>query len=147
MRKMINLSKEAEPEIYATTSQWGTVLENVVMDPVTRELDFADNTLAEKYRGAYPISAIENASLTGRCGQPKNLIMLTCDAFGIMPPIAKLTPAQAMYHFLSGTQRSRWHGKGSNRADSDVLNLLRWPVHAASSKRLRKSAARSHQQI
>ena len=100
--KMINLSPEAEPEIYATTSQWGTVLENVVMDPVTRELDFADNTLAENSRGAYPISAIENASLTGRCGQPKNLIMLTCDAFGIMPPIAKLTPAQAMYHFLSG---------------------------------------------
>ena len=100
--KMINLSPENEPEIYATTSQWGTVLENVVMDPVTRELDFFDNALAENSRGAYPISAIENASLTGRCGQPKNLIMLTCDAFGVMPPIAKLTPAQAMYHFLSG---------------------------------------------
>ena len=64
--KMINLSPEAEPEIYATTSKWGTVLENVVMDPVTRELDFADNTLAENSRGAYPIHAIENASLTGR---------------------------------------------------------------------------------
>ncbi len=100
--KMINLSPEAEPEIYATTSMWGTVLENVVMDPETRELDFYDNTLAENSRGAYPISAIENASLSGRCGQPKNLIMLTCDAFGVMPPIAKLTPAQAMYHFLSG---------------------------------------------
>ncbi|GAB5458453.1 MAG: phosphoenolpyruvate carboxykinase [Henriciella sp.] len=100
--KMINLSPEAEPEIYATTSMWGTVLENVVMDPETRELDFADNTLAENSRGAYPISAIENASLSGRCGQPKNLIMLTADAFGVLPPIAKLTPAQAMYHFLSG---------------------------------------------
>ncbi len=100
--KMINLSPEAEPEIYATTSMWGTVLENVVMDPVTRDLDFADNTLAENSRGAYPISAIENASLSGRCGQPKNLVMLTADAFGVMPPIAKLTPAQAMYHFLSG---------------------------------------------
>ena len=100
--KMINLSPENEPEIYATTSQWGTVLENVVMDPETRELDFYDNTLAENSRGAYPISAIENASLTGRCGQPKNLIMLTADAFGVLPPIAKLTPAQAMYHFLSG---------------------------------------------
>ena len=100
--KMINLSPEAEPEIYATTSMWGTVLENVVMDPHTRELDFNDNTLAENTRGAYPISAIENASETGRCGQPKNLIMLTADAFGVMPPIAKLTPAQAMYHFLSG---------------------------------------------
>ncbi|MEO1028619.1 MAG: phosphoenolpyruvate carboxykinase [Pseudomonadota bacterium] len=100
--KMINLSEENEPEIYATTSMWGTVLENVVMDPETRELDFFDNSLAENSRGAYPISAIKNASLSGRCGQPKNLIMLTADAFGVMPPIAKLTPAQAMYHFLSG---------------------------------------------
>ncbi|MEM9739393.1 MAG: phosphoenolpyruvate carboxykinase [Pseudomonadota bacterium] len=100
--KMIRLSEEAEPEIYATTKQWGTVLENVVMDPETRTLDLDDGSLAENSRGAYPISAIPNASLTGRCGQPKNLVMLTCDAFGVMPPIAKLTPAQAMYHFLSG---------------------------------------------
>lgn len=100
--KMIKLSAEAEPEIYATTKQWGTVLENVVMDPVTGELDLDDGTLAENSRGAYPISAIPNASLSGRCGQPKNLVMLTADAFGVMPPIAKLTPAQAMYHFLSG---------------------------------------------
>ncbi|MEE2527238.1 phosphoenolpyruvate carboxykinase [Hyphobacterium sp. HN65] len=100
--KMIRLCPDAEPEIYATTQRWGTVLENVVMDPVTRELDLDDATLAENSRGAYPIDAIPNASDTGRCGQPKNLIMLTCDAFGIMPPIAKLTPAQAMYHFLSG---------------------------------------------
>ncbi|MEZ5986527.1 MAG: phosphoenolpyruvate carboxykinase [Hyphomonas sp.] len=100
--KMIKLSAEAEPEIFATTKQWGTVLENVVMNPETRELDLDDATLAENSRGAYPISAIPNASLSGRCGQPKNLIMLTADAFGVMPPIAKLTPAQAMYHFLSG---------------------------------------------
>jgi len=100
--KMIRLSAEAEPEIHATTKMWGTVLENVVMDPVTRELDLDDATLAENSRGAYPISAIPNASATGTCGHPKNLVMLTCDAFGIMPPIAKLTPAQAMYHFLSG---------------------------------------------
>ncbi|MFC7290133.1 phosphoenolpyruvate carboxykinase [Hirschia litorea] len=100
--KMINLSQEAEPEIYATTKQWGTVLENTVMDPVTRELDLFDNSLAENSRGAYPISAIPNASESGRCGQPKNLIMLTADAFGVLPPIAKLTPEQAMYHFLSG---------------------------------------------
>jgi len=100
--KMINLSEEAEPEIFATTKQWGTVLENTVMDPITRELDLFDNSLAENSRGAYPISAIPNASDTGRCGQPKNLIMLTADAFGVLPPIAKLTPEQAMYHFLSG---------------------------------------------
>jgi phosphoenolpyruvate carboxykinase (ATP) len=100
--KMIRLSAEAEPEIYATTKMWGTVLENVVMDPQTRQLDLDDASLAENSRGAYPMHAIPNASETGRCGHPKNLVMLTCDAFGIMPPIAKLTPAQAMYHFLSG---------------------------------------------
>lgn len=100
--KMIRLSEEAEPEIFATTKMWGTVLENVVMDPQTRVLDLDDASLAENSRGAYPISAIPNASETGTCGQPKNLVMLTCDAFGIMPPIAKLTAAQAMYHFLSG---------------------------------------------
>lgn len=100
--KMIKLSAEAEPEIYNTTKMWGTVLENVVMDPVTRELDFDDNSLAENSRGAYDLTAIPNASPTGRCGQPKTLIMLTADAFGVLPPISKLTPQQAMYHFLSG---------------------------------------------
>ncbi len=100
--KMIRLSAEAEPEIHATTKMWGTVLENVVMDPETRQLDLDDDSLAENSRGAYPMHAIPNASATGRCGHPKNLVMLTCDAFGVLPPIAKLTPAQAMYHFLSG---------------------------------------------
>ncbi len=100
--KMIRLSEEAEPAIFATTRMWGTVLENVVMDPETRELDLDDATLAENSRGAYPISAIPNASETGVCGHPKTVVMLTCDAFGVMPPIAKLSAAQAMYHFLSG---------------------------------------------
>ncbi|MFM9977532.1 MAG: phosphoenolpyruvate carboxykinase [Sphingomonadaceae bacterium] len=100
--KMIRLSPEAEPEIFATTKRFGTVLENVVMDPATRELNLDDSTLAENSRGAYPISYIPNASLEGRAGHPKNIIMLTADAFGVLPPIAKLTPAQAMYHFLSG---------------------------------------------
>lgn len=100
--KMIKLSEKAEPEIYATTQMWGTVLENVVMDPATRELDFDDNTLAENSRGAYDLTAIPNASPSGRCGQPKTLVMLTADAFGVLPPISKLTPQQAMYHFLSG---------------------------------------------
>jgi len=100
--KMINLSAEAEPEIYATTQRFGTVLENVVMDPQTRELDFNDNSLTENTRGAYPLSFIPNASETGRAGHPKNIIMLTADAFGVLPPIAKMTPSQAMYHFLSG---------------------------------------------
>lgn len=100
--KMIRLSEEAEPEIYATTKRFGTVLENVVIDPETRELDLDDPSLAENSRGAYPLSFIPNASETGVGAHPKNIIMLTCDAFGVMPPIAKLTPEQAMYHFLSG---------------------------------------------
>ena len=100
--KMINLSAEAEPEIYATTQRFGTVLENVVMDPVTRELDLFDNSLAENSRGAYPLSFIPNASATGTAGHPDNIIMLTADAFGVLPPISRMTPSQAMYHFLSG---------------------------------------------
>ncbi len=100
--KMIRLSEEAEPEIYATTRRFGTVLENVVMDPQTRELDFDDNTLAENTRGAYPIDFIPNTSEHNLGPVPSNVIMLTADAFGVLPPIARLTPDQAMYHFLSG---------------------------------------------
>ncbi|MFN6979696.1 MAG: phosphoenolpyruvate carboxykinase, partial [Gemmobacter sp.] len=100
--KTINLSPEAEPEIYATTHRFGTVVENMVYDPETFELDFADASLTENTRCAYPLEAISNASATGMGGHPKNVIMLTCDAFGVLPPIARLTPAQAMYHFLSG---------------------------------------------
>jgi phosphoenolpyruvate carboxykinase (ATP) len=100
--KMIRLSPEAEPEIYATTKRFGTVLENVVIDPVTRELDLDDNSLAENTRGAYPIDFIPNASAENMGPVPKNIVFLTADAFGVLPPIARLTPDQAMYHFLSG---------------------------------------------
>ncbi|RJY10117.1 phosphoenolpyruvate carboxykinase [Aurantiacibacter aquimixticola] len=100
--KMIRLSEEAEPEIYATTKMFGTVLENVVMDPDTRELDFDDNSLAENSRGAYPIDFIPNTSEENLGPVPSNVVMLTADAFGVLPPIARLTPDQAMYHFLSG---------------------------------------------
>ena len=100
--KMIRLSAEAEPEIFATTKRFGTVLENVVMDPVTRELDLDDATLAENSRGAYPIDFIPNSSEANMGPLPKNIVMLTADAFGVLPPIARLTPDQAMYHFLSG---------------------------------------------
>jgi phosphoenolpyruvate carboxykinase (ATP) len=99
--KTIRLSQEAEPEIYATTQRFGTVLENVVLDD-NREPDFDDGSLTENTRCAYPLHFIPNASATGKAGQPRNIIMLTADAFGVLPPIAKLTPAQAMYHFLSG---------------------------------------------
>jgi phosphoenolpyruvate carboxykinase (ATP) len=100
--KMINLSPEAEPEIFATTKRFGTILENVVIDAETRELDFNDNSLAENSRGSYPIDFIPNASKDNLGPVPKNIIMLTADAYGVLPPIARLTPDQAMYHFLSG---------------------------------------------
>src|SRR4030081_3238357 len=100
--KCIKLSKEAEPEIYAASKRFGAVLENVVLDESTREPDFDDGSKTENTRSAYPLDFIPNASRSGRAGHPKNLVMLAADAFGVMPPIAKLTPAQAMYHFLSG---------------------------------------------
>lgn len=100
--KVIRLSPEAEPEIYTTTQRFCTVLENVVMDPETRELDLDDARHTENTRAAYPIDYIPNASRTGTAPHPKNVVMLTADAFGVLPPVAKLTPSQAMYHFLSG---------------------------------------------
>ncbi|MEY2944208.1 MAG: hypothetical protein RLY97_2222, partial [Pseudomonadota bacterium] len=100
--KMIRLSPEAEPEIFATTKRFGTVLENVVIDPVTRQLDFDDNSLAENSRGSYPIDFIPNTSADNLGPVPANIIFLTADAYGVLPPIARLTPDQAMYHFLSG---------------------------------------------
>jgi phosphoenolpyruvate carboxykinase (ATP) len=100
--KTISLSPEAEPEIYATTSRFSTVVENMVHDPETKELDFEDARHTANMRCAYPLDFISNASETGLAGHPRNIIMLTCDAFGVLPPIARLTPSQAMYHFLSG---------------------------------------------
>jgi len=100
--KTISLSPEAEPEIYATCFMPNTVIENMVFDPETKELDFEDDSLTPNMHGAYPLHYIPNASESGLAGHPKNIVMLTCDAFGVLPPIARLTPAQAMYHFLSG---------------------------------------------
>ncbi|MFT4151537.1 MAG: phosphoenolpyruvate carboxykinase [Paracoccaceae bacterium] len=100
--KTINLSAEAEPEIFATTHRFATVIENMVYDPETFELDFQDSSLTENMRCAYPLDYISNASATGRGGAPKNVVLLTCDAYGVLPPISRLSPAQAMYHFLSG---------------------------------------------
>jgi phosphoenolpyruvate carboxykinase (ATP) len=100
--KTINLDPKAEPEIFATTARFATVVENMVTDPETLEIDFADNSLTDNTRCAYPLDAISNASATGLGGHPRHVVMLTCDAFGVLPPIARLSPAQAMYHFLSG---------------------------------------------
>jgi phosphoenolpyruvate carboxykinase (ATP) len=100
--KVINLSQEAEPQIWAASHSFGTVLENVVMDPASRQLDLNDDSLTENTRSAYPVKRIPGCDVTGRTGHPKNIVFLTADAFGVFPPVAKLTPEQAMYHFLSG---------------------------------------------
>jgi phosphoenolpyruvate carboxykinase (ATP) len=99
--KVINLSKEAEPEIYAATHRFGSVLENVIGDH-HGHLDLTDASLTENTRSCYPVDFIPTVEMSGRGGQPRNVFMLCCDAFGVLPPIARLTPAQAMYHFLSG---------------------------------------------
>ena len=100
--KVIGLRAESEPEIFETTRKFGTVLENVAIDPVTRRLDLDDASLTENTRAAYPITHIPNADPLGVAGHPRNIFFLTYDAFGVLPPIARLTAEQAMYHFLSG---------------------------------------------
>lgn len=100
--KMIRLSKESEPAIYETTKKFGTMLENVVIDPKTSEIDLEDDSITENTRGSYPVSFIPNMTLKGKGGHPKNIIMLTCDAFGVLPPISRLSYEQAMYHFICG---------------------------------------------
>ena len=100
--KLIRLSPEAEPDIFRTTRTFGSMLENVVIDPNTREINLDDESVTENTRGSYPVSFIPNMTLRGTAGHPKNIIMLTCDAFGVLPPVSKLTYEQAMYHFISG---------------------------------------------
>lgn len=100
--KVIRLSPKGEPEIYATTRRFGTVLENVVIDPLTRRMDLDDESITENTRAAYPLDFIPNASPTGLAGTPKTIVMLSCDAFGVLPAVARLTPEQAMYYFLLG---------------------------------------------
>jgi phosphoenolpyruvate carboxykinase (ATP) len=100
--KVIKLTAAAEPEIFHATHRFGTILENVVVDPVTGVIDFDNSSLTENTRASYPLDFIPNASESGMGGHPKNIVMLTADAFGVLPPISRLTPEQAMYHFLSG---------------------------------------------
>ncbi len=100
--KVIRLSPEGEPEIYGTTRRFGTILENVVYDPETRRIDLDDDTYTENTRASYPISQLSNVDLGGQAGQPRSVVFLTCDAFGVLPPISRLTEPQALYHFLSG---------------------------------------------
>jgi phosphoenolpyruvate carboxykinase (ATP) len=100
--KVIGLSESAEPEIYATTKRFGTILENVPYDPVTRLIDLDDESITENTRASYPLEFIANAVPEKKAGHPKNIILLTCDASGVMPPIARLSPDQALYQFISG---------------------------------------------
>ena len=100
--KVIRLDPDNEPQIFATTRRFGTILENVVYDSETRVLDLDDETKTENTRASYPIDQLDTVDLTGHCGHPKNVVFLAADAFGVLPPIARLTPEQAMYHFLSG---------------------------------------------
>ncbi len=100
--KVIKLSPSAEPQIYACTRKFGTILENVVLDPVSRMVDLDDDSITENTRASYPLEYIENAAEERRGGHPKSIVLLSCDAFGVIPPIAKLTPEQALYQFISG---------------------------------------------
>lgn len=100
--KVVNLSPHAEPEIWACTRKFGTVLENVILDPASRRVDLDDKTFTENTRAAYPLTSLPNIQPNGQGGHPNHVIMLTADAFGVLPPVSRLTPDQAMYHFLSG---------------------------------------------
>ncbi|CCQ89241.1 Phosphoenolpyruvate carboxykinase (ATP) [Nitrospina gracilis 3/211] len=121
--KAIRLNPKAEPDIHECTRRFGTILENVVMDPTTRRLDLDDASLTENTRAAYPLTHIAHTVEDRRGGHPKNVIMLTCDAYGIMPPVAKLTPEQAMYHFISGyTAKVAGTERGMSREPTAVFS-------------------------
>ena len=124
--KVIKLSREAEPEIYATTERFGTVLENVVHDPHTRSLDLDDGRHTENTRACYPIDFIPNTLASGIAGTPENIVMLTADAFGVLPPISRLSPEQAMYHFLSG-YTARVAGTEKGALDGTLVSVAASP--------------------
>ena len=121
--KVIRLSKKSEPEIYECTRRFGTLLENVAVSPEDRRLDLDDASLTENTRASYPISHINNAVLKGMGKHPDNVIMLTCDAYGVMPPVSRLTPEQAMYHFISGyTAKVAGTEKGMSREPTAIFS-------------------------
>jgi phosphoenolpyruvate carboxykinase (ATP) len=136
--KCIRLDPRNEPEIYAAI-KFGTVLENVVLDPITHKPDFVDATLTENTRAAYPIDFIANHVPSGRAGHPKHIVFLTCDAFGVLPPLSRLTPEQAMYHFLSGYTAKVAGTERGLRALRRLQHLLRRTVHDTPAPTLRRS--------
>ena len=145
--KVIRLSEKAEPEIYGTTKRFGTVLENVIIDPATRRLDLDDDSRTENTRGAYPITFMPNAEPSGVAGVPANVIMLTADAFGVLPPLSRLSVDQAVYYFLSGyTAKGGRDGARHHRAPGHVQPLLRGALHGPRPRGLRRHAAREDRQ-
>ncbi|MFW5904827.1 MAG: phosphoenolpyruvate carboxykinase (ATP) [bacterium] len=149
--KVINLSPDAEPEIFAATQRFGTILENVVLDPFSREIGFENGKITENTRASYPIDYIPNAVIPGRGGHPRNVVFLTCDAFGVLPPISRLSPDQAMYHFISGytakvagTERGVTEPKAAFSACFGAPFLPRHPTEYAGmlGDRLREHGAR-----
>ena len=138
--KVIRLSAEAEPDIFRTTHTFGTILENVAVDE-RGVVDLDDDSKTENTRAAYELEQIPNAHPSKMAGHPKNVVFLTADAFGILPPIARLSPEQAQYWFLSGfTAKLAGHGDRRHRAPADVLDVLRRPVRSAAATRLRRDA-------
>ena len=143
--KMIRLSEEAEPQIYSTTRRFGTVLENVKMDATTRVLDLDDDSLTENTRGAYPLEFIDNWVPSGQAGHPRNIVMLTADAFGVLPPIARLYAGGRDVSLPLGLHREGCgHREGRDRAEGDVQHLLRRAVHGAAPDRLREVPRRAN---
>ncbi len=147
--KVIRLSAEAEPEIYACTHTFGTVLENVVIDETTRTVDLDSDALTENTRAAYPLTCIPNAVPSGTGGHPSNIIMLTADAFGVMPPVARLTPEQAMYHFISGytaklAGTERGIGKEPQATFSTCFGAPFMPLHPSVYARLLRDKIKAH---
>ena len=141
--KTIRLSEESEPQIY-NAIKFGSILENVVIDPQTRAIDWDSDFLTENTRATYPIEHIPSAVLGGVGDHPRNVFFLTCDAFGVLPPIARLTPEMASYHFLSGfTAKVAGTEVGIDEPRPDLLDLLRGAVHAAAPEPLREMLGRA----
>ncbi len=146
--KVIKLSKEAEPQIHSTTERFGTVLENVVFDPIDGKLDLDSEKLTENTRACYPLNFISNAVESKKGPHPKNIIFLTCDAFGVMPPISKLNPEQALYHFISGyTARVAGTEKGVSEPQSTFSTCFGgpfMPLHPSVYGELLKEKIKKH---
>ncbi len=145
--KCINLSKENEPQIWDAI-KFGSLVENVVMDEETRALDFDDGSITENTRAGYPVEYIPNCVIPGVGGQPKTVIFLTADAFGVLPPVSKLDNDQAMYHFVSGyTARLAGTERGVERPRAHLQHLLRRALPAAARVQVRTNAGRVHHQV